>query len=109
MDPDDTIAQVPGGKVGTGLTIGDLAQRTGLTPAVLRMWETRHRFPEPRRLGSGHRRYSESDVQLVAQVLRRKDAGVRLEVAIAEAVGNKAPAAPSVFAELRRLHPVLPV
>lgn len=89
------------------LTIGDLGERTGLTPAVLRMWETRHGFPEPHRLESGHRRYTEEDVRLVQQVLRRKEAGVRLEIAIAEASATRAPAAPSVFAELRRKHPAL--
>jgi DICT domain-containing protein len=73
------------------------------------MWETRHGFPEPRRLPSGHRRYSAADVELVQQVLRRKDAGIRLEVAIAEASATRAPSTPSVFAELRRLHPALPV
>jgi len=102
MDQDKDIAQVP-----ADLTIGDLAERTGLSPAVLRMWETRHGFPEPRRIASGHRRYAESDVELVKQVLRRKDAGIRLEVAIAEASASKPPAAPSIFAELRRKHPTL--
>ena len=91
------------------LTIGDLAQRTGLTPAVLRMWESRHGFPSPQRIESGHRRYSDSDVELVRQVVRRKDAGVRLEVAIAEAAAATAPTSPSIFAELRRRHPALPV
>lgn len=89
------------------LTIGDLGERTGLSPAVLRMWETRHHFPVPQRLSSGHRRYSEDDVALVQQVLRRKEAGVRLEVAIAEAAASAAPASPSIFAELRRKHPTL--
>lgn len=89
------------------LTIGDLARRTGLTPAVLRMWETRHGFPQPHRLESGHRRYAESDVALVEKVLRRRDAGIRLDVAIAEAAGSTAPGSPSVFAELRRRHPHL--
>ncbi|MEZ0579101.1 DICT sensory domain-containing protein [Nocardioides sp. MH1] len=89
------------------LTIGGLAERTGLSPAVLRMWETRHGFPAPQRLASGHRRYSEDDVALVRQVIRRKEAGVRLEVAIAEAAATQAPPAPSVFAELRRKHPTL--
>jgi DNA-binding transcriptional MerR regulator len=88
------------------LTIGDLARRTGVTPAVLRTWETRHGFPHPRRLESGHRRYAESDVALIERVLRRRDAGIRLEVAIAEAA-SRAPEAPSVFAELRRRHPHL--
>ncbi|MBD8871181.1 DICT sensory domain-containing protein [Nocardioides donggukensis] len=96
------------------LTIGDLAERTGLTPAVLRMWESRHGFPVPRRLDSGHRRYAETDVATVTRVLRRRDAGVRLEVAIAEVSGQDAKpggrsvaASPSVFAELRRRHPHL--
>jgi predicted DNA-binding transcriptional regulator AlpA len=89
------------------LTIGDLARRTGLSTAVLRTWETRHGFPRPQRLASGHRRYAEADVELVEKVLRRRDAGIRLEVAIAEAAVSSAPAAPSVFAELRRKHPHL--
>ena len=89
------------------LTIGDLAAETGLTPAVLRMWESRHGFPTPHRLASGHRRYTREDADLVRQVLRRRDAGIRLDVAISEAVGTRAPAAPSVFAEIRRRHPAL--
>lgn len=89
------------------LTIGDLARRTGLTPPVLRMWESRHGFPTPHRLASGHRRYSEEHVELVRQVLRRRDAGIRLDVAIAEARGSTPPGTSSVFAEIRRRHPRL--
>ncbi|RNL80162.1 DICT sensory domain-containing protein [Nocardioides marmorisolisilvae] len=100
MDQDRDVAQPQ-------LTIGDLAERTGLSPAVLRMWETRHGFPEPQRIASGHRRYTEADVDLVKQVLRRKEAGIRLEVAIAEASATQAPSSPSIFAELRRRHPTL--
>ncbi|WP_183095885.1 DICT sensory domain-containing protein [Nocardioides stalactiti] len=103
-------AQPPGSAGPTqiaDLTIGDLSERTGISTAVLRMWETRHGFPEPHRLASGHRRYTAGDADLVQQVLRRKEAGIRLEVAIAEAAATKAPAAPSVFAELRRKHPTL--
>lgn len=89
------------------LTIGALARRTGVSPEVLRMWEQRYGFPVPERLPSGHRRYAEDDVDLVAHVVRRRDAGVRLDIAVAEALGSRAPAAPSVFAELRRHHPTL--
>lgn len=91
------------------LTIGDLAERTGLSPATLRMWEQRHGFPEPQRLESGHRRYLEADVAAVADVVRRRDAGVRLDAAIADALARTAPGASSVYAELRRKHPHLPV
>ena len=73
------------------LTIGDLAERTGLSPATLRMWEQRHGFPRPQRLDSGHRRYLEADVEAVAHVVRRRDAGVRLDVAIADALAQASP------------------
>ena len=89
------------------LTIGSFAERTGLSPATLRMWEQRHGFPVPRRLESGHRRYLEADVAAVSQVVHRRDAGVRLDVAIADALAQAAPGPPSVYAELRRTHPHL--
>ncbi len=91
------------------ITIGALAERTGLSPATLRMWEHRHGFPSPYRLESGHRRYVESDVEAVEQVVRRRDAGVRLDVAIADATATPAPEGRSVYAELRRKHPHVPV
>lgn len=94
--------------IAQGLTISDLARRTGLTPATLRAWETRHGFPVPSRRASGHRRYDERDVALVRDVLRRRDAGVRLEVAIADASAARAvltSPTTSVFAEIRRRHP----
>lgn len=98
--------------LGASLTIGDLALRTGLKPATLRMWESRHGFPRAERRDSGHRRYAEDDVALVRQVIRRRDAGVRLEVAIAEVAMAHTAAedltgAPSVYAVLRRNHPAL--
>lgn len=98
--------------VAADLTIGDLAARTGLTPAALRMWESRHGFPRPQRRESGHRRYTERDVELVVQVLRRRDAGARLEVALAEAAvaqlaSEGPPGTPSVYAMLRHGHPGL--
>jgi len=94
------------------LTIGDLAERTGLNPATLRVWETRHGFPRAQRRDSGHRRYREIDVELVRQVIRRRDSGARLEVAIAEVALIQAaiedpPGEPSVYAVLRRRHPAL--
>lgn len=106
MDHPEAPAQAPAASPAE-LTIGDLAHRTGVSTAVLRMWETRHGFPVPERLPSGHRRYTDADVELVRQVARRRDAGIRLEVAIAEASATRAPTNPSIFAELRRRHPTL--
>ena len=103
-----TSAHVP--PAGT-LTIGELADRTGVAPATVRMWEQRHGFPVPDRLPSGHRRYREADVPVIADVLARRDEGVRLDAAIEQAVARAtAPAPPpatSVFADLRRRHPQL--
>jgi len=114
MHPDTLSAQdQPARDASTAdLTIGELAARTGLKPATLRMWESRHDFPRAARRDSGHRRYSEQDVELVQQVLRRRDAGMRLEVAIAEvglaqSVMADTPGMPSVYAALRHRYPRL--
>lgn len=104
MDQPGTSAQ----DLPAELSIGDLAREAGVSPAVLRMWETRHGFPVAQRLTSGHRRYTPADVDLVRQVIRRRDAGIRLETAIAEVGATRAPSSPSIFAELRRRHPSLP-
>jgi DNA-binding transcriptional MerR regulator len=113
MNPDASDAHVPSTDAAPGhaglLTIGDLAHRTGLSPATLRMWEVRHGFPVPQRLESGHRRYTEDDVHSVERVVRHKDAGVRLELAIVRALADAEPAAPSIYAQLRRRHPQLGV
>jgi DNA-binding transcriptional MerR regulator len=97
------------------LSIGDLAERTGVSTATLRVWESRHGFPVPHRRASGHRRYDDQHVALVRDVQRRRDNGVRLDVAIAQVVAERAgrpapkgaPGAPSVYAHLRRTYPAL--
>lgn len=93
------------------LTIRELAERAGLTTATVRAWEQRYGFPTPQRLPSGHRRYAADDVELVREVVRRRDAGTRLGVAIEEALTRvravQTPAPGSAFAELRRVHPSL--
>jgi DICT domain-containing protein len=91
----------------TLFTIGELARRTGVTPAVLRTWEARHGFPVPERSSSGHRRYGERDVALINRVLERQRAGVRLEVAIEDALAAAEPPLLSVFAMLRSQYPQL--
>lgn len=94
------------------LSIGDLADRTGVSAATLRVWEARHDFPVPHRRASGHRRYDEQHVEVVRDVVRRRADGVRLDVAIEQAVAarsgtEKPPGAPSVYARLRHTHPGL--
>ena len=97
---------------GPTLSIGDLAERTGVAPATLRMWEQRHGFPVPERLDSGHRRYAESDVASIQRILHRRDAGSRLDAAIADVLAARTreiePGPRSVWAELRRRHREIP-
>jgi MerR family transcriptional regulator, light-induced transcriptional regulator len=87
------------------LTTAQLAERTGLTAGVLRMWENRHGFPVPARLPSGHRRYSGQDVEMVLDVLRLRRQGLSLPAAIERARHRRRLPAASVFAGLRRRRP----
>ena len=90
-----------------GLSIGELARRTGVPAATLRSWEDRYGFPRPHRLAGGHRRYDQADIGLIEAVLRLRAAGMSLQAAIAQATSAAAQAEPSVFAGLRRRHPGL--
>ncbi len=90
-----------------GLSVSELAARTGLQAATVRTWETRYGFPRPRRGPGGHRRYRDRDVDLIEQVLRLRAAGVGLPAAIAQVTADTVELEPSVFAGLRRRHPGL--
>lgn len=86
------------------MSIGDLAEATGVNATTLRAWETRFGFPQAMRLPSGHRRYRLGDVEAVRSVARRRDSGLRLDVAIAEVMDAARPSSGSVFATLQRGH-----
>ena len=90
-----------------GMTIGELAGRSGLPAATLRSWEARYGFPCPQRMSTGHRRYSEHDLALVEEVQRQRAAGLSLPAAIIQATAGQPAADPSVFATLRRRYPGL--
>jgi DICT domain-containing protein len=91
----------------TGFAIGEVVERTGVAEATLRMWEHRYGFPTPERLASGHRRYSEQDVELIGAVVAKRAAGLALPVAIEQARSEVAQPAASVYAALRRRRPDL--
>ena len=90
-----------------GLSIGELARRTGVPAATLRSWEDRYGFPRPQRLAGGHRRYEDSDAALIGEILRLRASGMSLQAAIGQAAARAAEADLSVFAGLRRRHPDL--
>ena len=87
------------------LTTAQLAQRTGLSAGTLRMWESRHGFPEPSRLPGGHRRYTAGDAEQVREVVRLRDQGLSLSAAIDRVRTRRRASAGSVFAGLRRRRP----
>lgn len=89
------------------LTIREVAARTGVNAATLRVWEQRFGFPEPARLDSGHRRYSEEDVEQVRRVARDRAAGLSIPAAIERARSAVAEAEPSIYAGIRRRRPDL--
>jgi DICT domain-containing protein len=94
---------------GGGLTIGAVAARTAVSVPVLRAWEVRYGFPHPARSASGHRRYSDRDVELILRVVREREAGLSLEAAIDRARRVDAEPLPSIFAGVRRDRPDLVV
>jgi DNA-binding transcriptional MerR regulator len=59
------------------VTIGELARRTGVATSALRYWEELGLLPAPARV-SGRRRYPQSAVGLVGEILLLRDAGYTL-------------------------------
>lgn len=72
-----------------GFSIGVLAARAGVTPGTLRTWENRFGFPSGERSPSGHRRFTDADVDLVRRVLEVRDGGLPLQVAIDTVVRDR--------------------
>ncbi|GAA5147380.1 hypothetical protein GCM10023340_19730 [Nocardioides marinquilinus] len=81
------------------MSIGEVAELTGVSVATLRVWESRYGFPRPHRRASGHRRYDGDVVAAVRDVVRRRERGMRLDVAISQVSGaDDAPLAPRLTA-----------
>ena len=88
------------------LSIGDVVAATGVGEATLRAWERRFGFPAPRREPSGHRRYSRDDIERIRSVVRERNRGLSLAVAI-DRVTAEPSGPPSLFAPLRERRPDL--
>jgi DICT domain-containing protein len=90
-----------------GLSIREVARETGVSEGTLRMWETRYGFPEPQRLPSGHRRYTNDHIVQVRQVARDREAGLSMKAAIDRARELSSEPEVSIFAGIRRRRPDL--
>jgi MerR family mercuric resistance operon transcriptional regulator len=68
-----------GGRTTSGLTIGELAARSGCTPEAIRYYEREGVVPRPARAGSGrYRRYTDADVERFAFLRRARELGFSL-------------------------------
>jgi MerR family transcriptional regulator, light-induced transcriptional regulator len=109
----ETSSGTADGDAGAGaavLSISEASRRTGIPVAGLRNWEQRYGLPRPQRSPSGQRCYRGADCDLLAEVLRRRAAGLSLPAAMAQAIaGTGEGTEHSIFAGIRRLHPSLPV
>jgi DICT domain-containing protein len=93
----------------SGLSIGDLASRTGVPPSTLRTWELRYALPTSQRGPGGHRRYDQAAVDLVLEVVRQRTSGLGMSMAVDRAKDLVRQPETSVFAALARRHPDLRV
>jgi MerR family transcriptional regulator, light-induced transcriptional regulator len=89
------------------LTIREVATRSGVPAGTLRMWEERHGFPKPARLPSGHRRFSEEQVDQVRAVVAAREAGLSLPAAIERVTGAPEERRESLYGLLRLRRPEL--
>lgn len=60
-----------------------VVQETGLKPDTLRAWERRYGVPEPERTESGHRLYSQHDIDTLKWLNARLDEGLNISRAVA--------------------------
>jgi MerR family transcriptional regulator, light-induced transcriptional regulator len=68
-----------------GLAIKEVAERTGIAAATIRMWEQRYGFPEPARTASGYRVYTDEDVDALKRVGTLRDGGLSVPAALERA------------------------
>lgn len=71
------------------------------------MWEERHGFPKPQRLPSGHRRFSEDQVDQVRAVVAARESGLSLPAAIERVTGAPEERRESLYGLLRLRRPEL--
>lgn len=63
----------------SALLIGELAKRTGLTPATIRYYESLGLLSQPARSDAGYRRYSESTLEEIGFIKKAQGLGFTLD------------------------------
>lgn len=83
------------------LRIGELSRRVGVSPELLRAWETRYGVVRPQRTAGGLRLYSEEDERRVQLMKERMSAGLSASEAARLAAGDQRPVEELDSAELQ--------
>jgi MerR family transcriptional regulator, light-induced transcriptional regulator len=91
------------------LTMGQVAEATGLSEPTLRAWERRFGYPAPVRGPAGRRRYPAGQVHQLRQINRSRKAGLSLEAAVERAVESSGGESSTVFASLAERPGVRPL
>jgi DNA-binding transcriptional MerR regulator len=86
------VDRIPPSSPGS-LRIGELADRTGLTPALLRAWERRYGVLQPVRTPAGYRLYSEADEARIRSMQQLLASGVAPREAAGVVIGETGEAA----------------
>jgi DICT domain-containing protein len=91
------------------LTIGQVADRTGLSEPTLRAWERRFGFPAPVRGPGGRRRYPAEQIDQLWRIKSSRKAGLSLEAAVERATSSSPSGHTTVFGSLAEHPGVRPV
>jgi DNA-binding transcriptional MerR regulator len=59
-----------------------VVHETGLKPDTIRAWERRYGLPDPRRTESGHRLYSQLDINMLKWLIARQNEGMNISRAV---------------------------
>ena len=93
-----------------GLAIKDVAERTGIAAATIRMWEQRYGFPEPARTASGYRVYTDEDVAMLRRVVAYREDGLSVPAALDRARASTGVSDhPSIFGAIASSEEPVPV
>ena len=76
------MGKSPEGYAEAVLSIGDLAEASGISRDTIRVWERRYGKPQPVRLPSGHRRYTDEHVRWLRRVAEALSRGNRAGKAV---------------------------
>jgi DICT domain-containing protein len=93
-----------------GLAIKEVAERTGIAAATIRVWEQRYGFPEPARTSSGYRVYTDEDVEVLRRVSSLRSEGLSVPAALERARASAgASDRPSIFGAIANSPDPVPV